>query len=200
MNQNHWIRTDELNEAVLALDVFSEFLEKVLEDVYYWKWSVITLHNSLQGFMVCALRGSNGLNVLKDDNAKAWFEALNSGSENYPIPELDNFINLYEKIKRKKMLMGGHSKKFIPKSQQGSSIKTLNRLRNEFIHFTPKHVSYEVSGLPEVIEDCVAIIEFLAFESNNIIYPNGFIEKRIQELLKSIKSSLHNIKRSYETN
>ncbi|HEY5556795.1 hypothetical protein [Acetobacterium sp.] len=199
MNQNHWIRTDELNEAVLALDVFSEFLEKVLEDVYYWKWSVITLHNSLQGFMVCALRGSNGLNVLKDGIAKAWLEALNSGSGNYPIKELDRFLDLYKSIKSNKMLMFGHSKKFSSKSQQGSSIKSLNRLRNEFIHFTPKHASYEVSGLPEVIEDCVAIIEFLAFESNNIIYPDESIEKRIQELLISIKSSLSYIKRNYET-
>jgi len=185
MNQNHWIRTDELKEAVLALDVFSEFLEKVLKDTYYWKWSVITLHNSLQGFMVCALRGSNGLNVLSDDSAKAWFEAHNSGSGNYQPQKLDSFLNLYKKIKSNKMLMFGHSKKFIIKSQQGSNIKTLNSLRNDFVHFTPKGWSLEVSGLPEVIDDCVAIIEFLAFESNNIIYPDESIEKRIQELLIS---------------
>ena len=30
------------------------------------------------------------------------------------------------------------SRKFIPKDTQGSSVKLLNQLRNEFVHFTPR--------------------------------------------------------------
>lgn len=80
-------------------------MEKVLDDTYYWKWSVVSLHNSLQGFMVCALTGSNGLNALRDDVAKAWIEALNSGNGNYKIRKLDCFLNLYKKIKSKRIVL-----------------------------------------------------------------------------------------------
>ena len=57
-----------------------------------------------------------------------------------PLPadlEMDNFLNLYEKIKSDTILFYVTSKKFTPEGTQGKSIKDLNRLRNQFIHFTP---------------------------------------------------------------
>lgn len=198
MKQEHWIKTDELNEAILALDILSEYLVKVLDDTYYWKWSIISLHNSLQGFMVCALRGSNGINVLNNDSVKEWIERHENGNGNYVIEKLDEFLNLYKKIKSDKMLMFGNSNKFSPEKQQGLSIKKINKLRNEFIHFTPKGWSLEVSELPQIVEDCVDIIQFLAFKSNNIVYPNESIKQKTETLIENIKTSLLNIKRTYD--
>ena len=68
-----------------------------------------------------------------------------------------------------RMMMYGHSQPFKPQGTQTESVKMLNHLRNEFIHFLPKGWSLEASGLPQVVKDCVNIIAFLAFECGNVL-------------------------------
>jgi hypothetical protein len=46
-----------------------------------------------------------------------------------------------------------HSQRFVPKGSQGDSVKRLNRLRNEYIHFTPRVWVLELAGLPKIAED-----------------------------------------------
>lgn len=75
MKDNYYLRTDELVEAVKGLEMFLSNIRKVKKDLYFWKWAIIALHNSVQGFMVCALRGTNGLSVLTPKCAEAWLEA-----------------------------------------------------------------------------------------------------------------------------
>ena len=113
---------------------------------------------------------TNNIAILTPKSASEWLEAYENRS---PFPKqerLDSFLNLYKKIKSDRMLMYGHSKKFSPQRTQGRNIKRLNQLRNEFIHFIPKGWSIEVSGLPQVCIDCLSIIEFLGWESGNIIW------------------------------
>lgn len=88
-----WLRTDETLEAVSSLEMVANTLKNVENDWYQWKWAILALHNSLQGFMVLALRGSNGLNCLRDDIAEKWLIAYRSGGE-YPQEKLDRFLNL----------------------------------------------------------------------------------------------------------
>jgi len=57
-------QTDELIEACRSLEVTEIFLDLSEKDAYMWKWVLIVLHNSFQAFMVCALRGSSGLNTV----------------------------------------------------------------------------------------------------------------------------------------
>ena len=52
---------DEQRDAVFSLQLVSELLEKTEANPQYWKWVIIALHSSLQGFMVLALKGSDGL-------------------------------------------------------------------------------------------------------------------------------------------
>jgi hypothetical protein len=136
MNRN-LLQTDEREEAVSSLEVFSDTLGKVSEDTYQWKWVILSLHSALQGLMVLALRSGDGLRPLKDHIAQAWHKAYRSGT-GYQKEELDSFLNLTKKIKSDLMIFYGHSKKFVPKDTQGSSIKKLIRLRNDFIHFLPR--------------------------------------------------------------
>lgn len=169
MKDNYYLRTDELVEAVKGLEMFLSNIRKVKKDLYFWKWAIIALHNSVQGFMVCALRGTNGIAVLTPECAKAWLEAYENNTT-YPKEILDDFLNLYKKIKGNYMLRYGHSKKFVPKGQEGRSIKKLNGLRNEFIHFTPKGWLLEISGLPQICGDVLRIIDFLVNSSCNILF------------------------------
>ncbi|MDZ4655872.1 MAG: hypothetical protein U1F44_08360 [Coriobacteriia bacterium] len=86
------------------------------------------------------------------------------------------------------MLMYGHSQPFKPVGTQGASIKGLNTLGNEFVHFVPKGWLLEVSRLPQIFEDCLALIAFLGWESNNVIWYEDENEKRAVKALESARN------------
>jgi hypothetical protein len=177
-----WLKTDETEEAISALEMVAEQSVRMQEDTYRWKWVILAIHNALQGFMVLALRGGNGLRPLRNDIAAAWLKAYREGKDP-PQEKLDSFLNLYKKIKSERMLFYVHSKKFLPKDRQESSIKKLNSLRNDFIHFLPRMWVLEVGGLPQICLDCLDVIQFLGSESGNIFWRNEIHQRRAQQAL-----------------
>lgn len=194
-----WLETDEHKEAVLALQLASEQLTHLesTDNPRFWNWVIVGLHSALQGYMVLALRGPNSLNVLTDKCTKEWLAAYESGSGKYPVQKLDGFMNLYKKIKSERMLMYDHSRVFKPSGTQGGSVKKLNSFRNDFIHFTPKGWRIEVSGLPQIVDDCLNIISFLAFECNNMLWNDQNLEEQTRELIDRAKESVLHIKQTY---
>jgi hypothetical protein len=118
MGEN-WLRTNSFVETVSALETFVDELCLVENEAYRWKCAVLALHGALQGMMVLALQGSRGLHVLREPDATRWLGAHARGGL-YPIDlKLDDFLNLYDKIKHDLMLMFDHSSKFSPKGTQG---------------------------------------------------------------------------------
>lgn len=195
----NWLRTDETQEAVLALQLVSEQLTnlELTGNLHYWNWVIVSLHNALQGFMVLALRGSNNVNVLTEECAIEWLAAVERGDGKYPEPKLDKFLNLYKKIKSARMEMYVNSKTFKPSGTQGRSVKLLNSYRNDFIHFVPKGWSIEVSGLPQVIGDCIGIISFLAFESGNVIWHEADLEIQTRMFLEKSQQVVSLLEKTY---
>lgn len=100
----HFLHTDEVEEAVSAIEMVSESVAKTRIDIYRWKWALIAMHSAVQGFMVLALRGSNGLLALKDNSAAAWLAAYECGGQ-LPEERLDTYENLYEKVKSDRLLI-----------------------------------------------------------------------------------------------
>ena len=192
-----WLRTDETEEAVSALEMLAETAPFLLTDSYRWKWAIIATHNALQGFMVLALRQGNGLLALKDEIAAQWLKAYREDG-NYPVEKLDNFLNLYKKVKSDRMLCYVHSRKFIAAPDHNRSVRKLNELRNEFIHFVPKGWSLELTGLPEICLCCLEVIEFLGWESGNIILYKDVQQKRALSAINKAKKALADIKKKYE--
>jgi hypothetical protein len=192
----HWLRTDEMEEAVSGLEAASEWSAHIAERADYWKWVILALHNATQGFMVLALRGSDGLRPLKNHIAAEWRAAYREGGK-YPVEELDSFLNLYKKVKSDDMLFFAHSKKFVPVRSQGRSIKRLNLLRNNFVHFLPRSWSLEVSGLPQVAEDCLALVEFLGFESGNVVWFEEILRDRTSAALTRAQTNFAELSDSY---
>lgn len=190
-----WLTTNELNEAAKTLKMIHNCLGQAEEDQYHWKWVLITLHNCLQGFMVCALRGKDGLNVLKDRVALQFREA---DQNNLPRPreELDTFLNLYKKIQSDKMLIYPHSKKFTAKGQHDRSVRKLNQLRNQFIHFKPKAWFFELNSLPKLAMDGKGIIDFLVFSSGNIQVKDD-LRDVIRDDLSQIEETLNKLENYY---
>ena len=72
----NWLRTDEAVEAVISLEMLCEQLPRVIDDPHYWRWVIIALHSGLQGFMVLALKGTNGFSVLTKECEKEWIAAF----------------------------------------------------------------------------------------------------------------------------
>lgn len=191
-----YLRTDEWQEAVSALESVAEFAEKVSIDPYRWKWVIIAVHNAVQGFMVLALRRGSGLMALKDKVAQKWLEAYERG-ETYPEEKLDTFLNLYTKIKSPKMCCYGHSKHFLPTVNNDRSMKRLNEFRNEFIHFVPKGWSLQLEGLPDICLNCLSVLSFLAWESGNIMWNESEMRSRAEAAYKSSVESLTQVHLAY---
>ena len=111
------------------------------------------------------------------------------------IEKLDNFLDLYKKIKKpSKMEFYIHSKPFKPSGAQGSSIKKLNSLRNDFVHFVPKSWSLEVTGLPQIFLDCLNIIDFLGWKWRNILWHVCSVEKRASKALSEAMEKIKDLK------
>ena len=151
---NSWMRTDEREDVISSLKLFIDALSKAEKDVSYWKWAVISLHSATQSIMAFHLGFGNDLLVMSQADAEAWLSAHETQT-NYPETKMDSFLNLYKKIKKHEIL--GY--KFSPKGQEGGSIKKLNILRNEFIHFMPKGWSIEIAYMLEIFNDCMNIIK-----------------------------------------
>jgi hypothetical protein len=193
-----WLRTDEYLEAVVSLEMVSDTLPKVMNDVHYWKWVLIALHNALQGYMVLALRGSDGLNVLTDKCRQKWIATRKRGHGAPLERRLDSFENLYKKIERDDlMLVLMHSQPFKSHGTQTESVELLKQLRNDFIHFLPKCLSLPVHDLPGVVNDCVDIIEFLAFQCGNILWYEKENETKTRALIATIRTNLSELNDLY---
>ena len=191
-NTGEYLRTDEAEEAVSSLESTAEFLRAVRTDRYRWKWVILALHAAAQGFMVLALRGGNGLLALRDDVAEKWLDAYYN-EKPYPEERLDSFLNLYKKVKSDRAKILGNSRPYSPVGTEGRSIKKLNELRDEFIHFTPKGWSLELSGLPRICSESVNMIEFLHRDSGNILLHNESHHQRISKAIRDIRSALGNV-------
>ena len=191
--EGEWLSTNEAGEAVSDFEMFSEQVRRVTADPHRWKWTIMALHSGIQGLMVLALRGSNGLNVLDDKDKERWLDWYNGrrSDESHPRDlRLAGFRTLYKRIKGDQMLLYTNSRKFVPRGTQGQSIKILNRLRNEFIHFAPKVWGLELGGLPVIVSDCLEIAGFLAWESGNIVFLEQDLGERLMATFQSARRSL----------
>lgn len=191
-----WLSTNESVETVSNFEMFAEQLNRVTDERHRWKWAIIALHSGLKGMMVLALKGSAGFNVLRESDKGRLKERHNNDKSEKPRQrdsKLVDFLELYRRTKGRRMLMYTDSRKFVPNGTQGRSIKMLNRLRNDFIHFTPKVWGLDLGGLPEIASDCLEIAEFLAWESGNVRFRLSIkpdLENRLQDAFTSARESL----------
>ena len=196
----NWLRIDEEQQAIVSLEFVNDQINRIEESLLNWEWVLMGIHNALQSFMVLALRGTDGLNVLTEKCAKEWMESYEKGLNKNLNLKLDSFPNLYRKIQSSRMQILGISRVFEPKGTQNLSVRQLNNFRNEFVHFLPKGWSIEISGFPRIVIDCVDIIEFLSFDSENIFWSDDNLETRIKQSCTEIKKAASNLNILYGSN
>lgn len=169
MQNNIFFRTDNLSEPYNALRMTEYFISQINEDEYNLKWSIISMHNSLQGFMVLALRGTSDLPVIKyskKNKGKSVYDILSN-----PDNQLDYFLNLFDKIQNDKFMrkyIG--SKTFICEDDTKQSVEWLNETRNNFIHYLLSAYSIEIESCIFSLSQSNKVINFLLNESGNFSY------------------------------
>ena len=174
---NQWLHTDEYEEAVSALEFVLEASSRLATDVSRWRWVIIALHNGLQGFMVIALRQTDGSGPVPDDVIDRIL-AAHRAKQPQPPERLHKFLVLYRLLRSRRMDRFVQSKRFQPLGTQSKSVCRLNQLRNEFIHFTPKGWTLELVGLPHICLDCLNVIQFLKSDSGNIFWHDSDLGQR----------------------
>jgi hypothetical protein len=184
---NYALEYNERLDALASLELLAESLPKVLITPHYWKWVILSLHSALQGFMVLSLQGTNFLGVLSSKSAREWLDAYEGSSTPQNPLKLDAFLNLYSKVKSDTILIWANSKAFEPSSSQDASVNKLNAFRNDFIHYIPAEALLDMRVWARLVLDVVPIIEFLAFESNNIRFDEDAIRQKVKGLCEIAK-------------
>lgn len=181
---------DKYIVGITSLEILLFCMKSVKEKATYWQWVYISLHSAVQAYMVLALTFSHSLWTYKKKDMEKWLENYDT---NRPLPDcyLDNFLNLYKKTKSNKFLFYSNSVRFVPSKTQDWSMKQLNILRNDFIHY--KYGGLTILSNPPyaIVTDCLDYIEFLAFQSNNIDWFEEHYKNETERLLLECRSVIN---------
>lgn len=181
------LRTDEKKQIVTTLEGLAQQMGCLPQEPDRWRPTLILLHEAVEGMMALALWGKNGLNAMSDACAKEWIAAYERKDGRFPRPRLDSFANLYKKVKSDRMVTFVLSRPFKPTGTQNQSIKRLDDLWCECAHFLPRGWTLDTSGLRHVVEDCLDVMSFLAFDSGNVEWGDAAIERQVRELIEGIR-------------
>lgn len=189
MRRLTYLRTNEHEEAVRSLEWAEVQARGLSADAYLWKWVLVSLHNATQGFMVLALWNGNGLLALRPRIAEKWLKAYAGGGP-FPAEKLDEFLNLYAKVKDANNFHTAGAGPFVPSETSDQSLELLNTVRNMFTHFTPKGWSLQLAGLPQIGVDALGLIHFLGWESTAITWYRRAHQVRARRALRRLRSTL----------
>lgn len=163
-----YLRTDERIDVISALSHCLCCVRKVEEDPLEWKWAIISLHNALQGSLVCTLSGTAGIGALtKKSRIKVleWLEKTRSEPDpNRPKEWLADVKELYRRAKKPELMGEYEGDPLRTTPAQDDSARRLNLLRHDFMHFPPKGWSVELAGLPHIFLSVLDLIETLMCE------------------------------------
>jgi hypothetical protein len=152
----------------------------------------------VQSSLVIPLSRGDFLQALKRTNAREWVIAHQSGGAWPNQLQLDYFLELYRKAKRRIPATperGGH---FVCGPQHDESMRRLNDLRNGFIHFLPQGWSVELRGLPGILGKSVEVARHLLWDSGLVVWPTDTLSRRAAGSAKRLSTALGKLERSYE--
>lgn len=154
MEPSHeYLRTDEIRELLEALRKVSSELDVARTDNYAWKWAIIAMQNAVQNAIVVAISGTDQLGALTKKAAERWLVAYAEDRTDVSDPRLAEFLELYDRMKLRTA--------FPETADVDDDIKRLVRLRNDFMHFTPKGWSIQLAGLPRIMRSTLSVIDHL---------------------------------------
>ena len=153
-----WYRINEQEYAVAATQHALRCLKEVSRDWQQLPWAIIALHNATQAAMIAHLTGTAGIGALSKQAAEEMLSAL-QGEREYPASvHVAKFNELVIRIRRENRRIEQAGSVVSLSNSEVRELRRLNSLRNEFVHFSPKGWSLEISGLPKIVAACVTIL------------------------------------------
>jgi hypothetical protein len=152
-----YISFDRQDDALIALELFCDSIEKAPRDLRCWKYAILAMHSALQGFICISISNGNSLLTLKKHHMKKWLEAYEK-DEDYPETQLDYFMDLFDK-------------RF--SSNSGvirDSINWLNNTRNMFIHFNADRFSVCHRSAHHCVSEALKAIKLTPSMANGVFF------------------------------
>ena len=163
--RSEWLKFDEREDMVSCLEHTAEVASTLDATPMNWKWLLISLHNALQGALVCVLSGSHGTGALSTKSMKAvweWYEAPSCDLKAKPPKEwLAPPLELYERVKQKNHMGEFGGSPIVTTHDEDYDVRRLNKLRRDFAHYTPRLWNIETVGLPRIVLNTAGVIERL---------------------------------------
>jgi hypothetical protein len=185
-----YIRTGTAEDAVSSLELAASFLEFAVTDDRYWKWFVVATHSAVQGIFVLALKAGDGLLVQKPGVTKKMIAAYDADTD-LPSPHMDNFVNLYKKLHKKENLRSSDSIPVQPSEVHEQAVKSLDELRDEFLHFNAKSWSIERELIFVSARGCLELMDFIISKSSTIIWYEQDQKERVHVALERLQLLLN---------
>jgi hypothetical protein len=87
-----YVRFDERQDVVASLELAAYSAKMIARrNDLYWKWLIIAAHSALQGALVCALSGTDGLGALAPSSRRAWLDWFEHRKGDPPKEKLADF-------------------------------------------------------------------------------------------------------------
>jgi hypothetical protein len=170
----NYLRINNLESAVDSLKRAEEHIEKVEDNIFHWKWTIICLQNSLYVFALTVAAGSNSDSVKKKNG------------------DVISFIEAVKRCIGLKYFV--HSTPLQLSHEQKNSILWLHEhFRNNFEHFQPKSWSISLRGIPNLCINVLEVIKFLAIDGDHITYHT---KSKKNKVISSINRSFKLLKKS----
>ena len=210
-----WLRIDERTDVLASLSLCLRCVRRVGDEPALWKWAILSMHNALQGAMVCHLSGTAQLGALTDECIDAWLDwherdrreeikRIDDGTDELGLPITKHatkedcppderladakglFKRLYDEGRRRE---SAGAVLHIGDAQR-ESFRRLHNLRNDFSHFTPKGWSIELSGLPSIFLDMIDVLDTISADPWPFRHMDEQELARLRDLLKQLRTQL----------
>ncbi|MBC6445280.1 MAG: hypothetical protein GDA50_07640 [Alphaproteobacteria bacterium GM202ARS2] len=215
-----WLRIDERTDVLASLSLCLKTLDMVTDEPAQWKWAILSIHNALQGAMVCHLSGTADVGALTDKCAKEWWswhdrdgrgkikridtgigalgiqEARFASKTDHPPDEiLADTKTLFKRLyKADKRVEGGAGAELIVDETSRRSFYRLHDLRRNFAHFTPKAWSIEIDGLPQIFEHMLGILRNIASDPWPFRHMDEEEKTKLDVLLSELQNTTRRLK------
>jgi hypothetical protein len=185
-----YLRTDSLEDAISSLELASVFYDHAQSDERYWKWFVVAVHSATQGCFALSLSSSPGLLVQKPGVATRILAAIEARTD-IPVPHMDNFLRLYAKLQSEGNLGASDSLPLPSSVEQEEGLKSLDELRDEFLHFNTKSWSIEFALIELAARAGLEVSRSLLFRSNTIRMFDDDAKQRADFAVTALAQRLH---------
>lgn len=142
-----------------------------------WKWSIIAMHNAVQGAMVCYLSGTQQLGALKADQSiqglqyNQWDRdpamkppKIELASAHALFQRVTTGIETDRKENRIEWVNDRNCSPLVSPPETEMAYKKLVELRNRFVHFSPCGWTLDVSGMRNIYS---ALADFILTIAND---------------------------------